>query len=387
MAAEAFAAPHRQLGLRLMPEAVSSLSAAWRQLPQTSPQQHAELSGEELALIERIQSETSSLNRNNVTRAEAYRLLFNRYPELEWAMLAHFVSRNGGWNMTDIQGDWLPRLLNEQQRRDLFHFLERSNALIFHDAYPQLLLYEHSLKQQQPLFHLLPAFGVSRFMAPVWTAFWRERDPVPLTVALIVNEQNYIEKRVVQQPYFRKRVIDTLFFNVLPWLQLNAVLLPYQYCGETRLAGLVIERFQSLHERIEFGKRLYAVLFGVPRVAEGALAFAGAIPHSGSRSDYLPDLFSTLRQPEQQPYSERLAGAQLRPGAPAIYSPELADAWPDQPFAPSEPGDWFERAEDVEPYFCELPLPPSFELTSEYSLLLKRIELTVLLNGGKERQP
>lgn len=334
----------------------------------------------ELQLIEEIRAETARLNRNNVTRTEAYRLVYARHEELHWAMLAHLVSRNGGWNMTDLQGEWLPHLLPEDKREVVFQFLERANSLIFQDAYPQLLLYEASLREGHPLFHLLPAFGVSRFMLPVWQQFWLRRDSVPLTIALIVNEQNYIELRIVKNTYFREKVLHTLFFGMQSLLQLNAVVFPYGKTGEEmRLAGLILERFESLQERIEFGKRLYAMVFGVPRIRAGALAFAGMVRHSGSRADYAPRLFARIRrEPPQALYKERLSGGQLSPGAAPLYSPELGAAWPDREVTPPEVGDWYRQAADIAPYFRKLPLPHSFEITNEYGLLLNKIELAVL---------
>lgn len=330
-------------------------------------------------LIERILAETSRLNRNNVTRTEAYRLMYRRHSELHWAMLAHLVSRNGGWNMTDLEGEWLPQLLRDEKRRSVFLLLEHANSFIFGDAYPQLQLYEESLRVQRPLFHLLPAFGVTRFMRPVWEQFWRRRDPVPLTVALIVNEQHFIEQRVVQDDYFRKNVIDTFFFGMQSLLQLNAIVFPYHTDDEPRLAGLIMEHFDDLNERIEFGKRLYAILFGVPRVREGALSFAAGGRHTGSRADFAAHLFARVRrEPPAALYKERLLGGKLLPGAAPLYSPELGAAWPDQNLQAAGPGDWFRLASDIVPYFRRLKLPRSFELTNEYGLLLNKIELAVL---------
>jgi hypothetical protein len=336
-------------------------------------------SEEESLLIERILAETARLNRNNVTRTEAYRLIYKRRPELHWAMLAHLVSRNGGWNMTDLEGEWLPHLLPGGKRKDVFLLLEHANAFIFGDAYPQLLLYEESIHAERPLFHLLPAFGVTRFVRPVWEQFWRRRDPVPLTVALIVNEQHFIEQRVVQDDYFRRNVVDTFFFGMQSLLQLNAVMFPYHSGNELRLAGLILEHFDDLSERIEFGKALYAILFGVPRVREGALAFVDKGRHTGSRVDYAPQIFARVRRdPPSALYKERLLGGKLLPGAAPLYSPELGDAWANQTLEAPARGDWFHSAADVAPYFRKLKLPRSFELTNEYGLLLNKIELAVL---------
>lgn len=373
--------------LQLSSSAVAKLMSAWSKPSASSDAGGAGgWSGVELTIIERIRTETTAGNRNNVTRTEAYRSVYFRTPELHWALLAHMVSRNGGWNMTDLQGEWLPWLLRKEQREGVFRFLEQANALIFQDAYPQLLLYEWSRREGRSLFHLLPAFGVSSFMTPVWKLFWRDRDPVPLTVALIVNEQHYIEQRVVQHPYYREKVLDTLFFGLQSLLQLNGVIFPYgrgQGKGEgletLRLSGLIMERFEQLKERIEFGKRLYAMLFGIPRVFDGARSFAGAVKHTGSRADYAPHLFARVRRlPPQTVYVERLLGGRLKPGAEPIYSPELSAAWGDQSLEPPEPGDWFRSAADVAPYFQKLPLPHTFEITNEYGLMLNKIELAVL---------
>ncbi|AJY77882.1 hypothetical protein VN24_20315 [Paenibacillus beijingensis] len=335
----------------------------------------------ELALIERIRGEIVRHNRNNVTRTEAYRELYARRPELHWALLAHMVSRNSGWNMTDLQGEWLPRLLDNGKRKAVFGMLERANALIFQDAYPQLLLYEAGLKAERSLFHLLPAFGVSAFMRPVWEQFARTGDAVPLTVALIVNEQHYIEHRIIGDSYYRKKVLGTLFFGVQALLQLNQVVFPYgkEEDGRTQLAGLVMENFSNLRERIEFGKRLYALLFGVPGVSAGVLRFVRSVRHTGSRADYAPELFEPVRSGlPGKTYSGRIEAGRLKAGAQRLYSPPLESAWPDRPVDPPEPGDWFGTAAEVLPYFRALPLPESFEMTNEYGFALSKIEMAVM---------
>lgn len=47
----------------------------------------------------------------------AYYDYYLRYPEIHWAFLGHMVSRNGGWNMTDLKGDLLSRLLSEKEHQ------------------------------------------------------------------------------------------------------------------------------------------------------------------------------------------------------------------------------------------------------------------------------
>lgn len=335
---------------------------------------------EERQLIQSIKQETDLRNRNNVTRTEAYRSVYFQSPELHWALLAHLVSRNGGWNMTDLKGEWLPFLLGEKQRSDIFLFLERANALIFQDAYPQLLLYQWSCRARRGLFHLLPAFGVSSYMGPVWRQFWRERQSGLLTVALIVNEQHYIEERVVRHPYYKSNVLDSFPFGIQPLAQLNGVVFPYSQCNEhgaPRLAGLILEHFDDIKERIELGKSLYAILFGIPCVFEGARGFAAAVAHSGSRMDYAPQLYQARYAPDS-PGAEKLHGGKLRPGAIPIYSPSLQTAWEDWRFQSPEPGDWYCGTNNAAGYMKEMPIPESFDMTNEFGMIMDKLELAAL---------
>ncbi|CAH1196052.1 hypothetical protein PAECIP111893_00801 [Paenibacillus plantiphilus] len=383
--------------LLLPSDRIRELEEEWIALRE--PLAGREWDDDERQIIERILTETSEANRNNVTRTEAYRSIYFRNNELHWALLAHVVSRNGGWNMTDLKGDLLPRLLSEEQRRDTFELLERANFFIFQDAYPQLLLYETGRKIGRSLTHLLPAFGVSRFMMPVWKQFWRYNNSAVLTTALIVNEQHYIEGRIVQNSHFRKHVLNKVVFNMQIPLQTNAVIMPYrsQLTGGMKLAGLVLENFSSLVERIEFGKRLYAILFRIEVVHEGVLHFVRAVPHSGSRADYAPQLF-TKEKPEQkeESYKERLNECRLIAGAEALYSPPLRVAWKDQPIearlqaqgvllqedirttSATVSTDWFNDGVEVCRYMKELPIPRIFEITDEHCLGLNKLELAVL---------
>ncbi|MCZ8522366.1 DUF2515 domain-containing protein [Paenibacillus caseinilyticus] len=367
--------------LEVPSSAVEALGQRLKALPNPAKKPGPAYAGlEDRLLIDRIRGESQGWNRNNVTRTEAYGRMYARHPELHWALLAHMVSRNGGWSMTDLQGELLPYLLSEEQRRNVFAFLERANALIFRDAYAQLLLYEESLRQRRPLFHLLPLLGVSRFMCGVWEQFWEDRRSVPLTIGLIVNEQHYIEDRVVRHPLYRRTVLDTLFFHTQSLLQLNHVVFPYREGRLIRLAGVTVEDFSSKKERIEVGKKLYGILFGLPAVHQGVLRFVSGSRHTGSRADFWPHLFAPKRQGPRIPrgeLKERLDGCRLRPGALPLYSPSLQSAWSDRPIAPSEPGDWF-RTEEVLAYFRTVEPPSSFEMTQAYGTGLGRIELAVL---------
>lgn len=351
----------------------------------------AALTDYDQAVVSRIRADTDKHNRNNVTRTHAYLRLYESHSELEWALLAHMVSRNGGWNMTDLKGEWLPSLLSENTRMLLFDFLETANSFIFGDAYPQLLLYQESVKEKRALFYLLPHFGVSRFMRAVWEVYWEERDRTLLAISLVINEQHYIHERVVQQPKFRDGVLDTLYFQAQSLLQLNQVIFPYvvtskgnEPSGEScRLAGLILENFSSLHERIAFGQKLYSLLFGIPDVHRRVTRFALQRQHTGSRSDYWPDLYTPVRRAPPMPRGQlqpQLEEGRLKSGADPLYSPKLSTAWKDRPLLCPEEGDWF-AALSVMDYIRSIKPPSSFEITQAYRFGLTKLELAALAGG------
>lgn len=375
--------PHGQfMTLKIEPHELKRLKGEWDRLgPPRPPGQY---NGPERKLIEDIKLKTRLLCRNNVTRTAAYLSVFQEHPELHWALLAHMVSRNGGWSMTDLKGELLPRMLPESMRELLFDMLETANAFIFGDAFPQLLLYQESIRRGRPLFFLLPAFHVSTFMRPVWELFWETRSSVPLTIALIVNEQNYIEGRVARDPKFADGVLNTVAFQAQSALQLNQVFIPYGGRGPTasarqRIAGGVLANFGSLEERIEFGKKLYAILFGIPEVREGARRFAQATPHSGSRADYWPELFASVRREAPSPaYKLKMEGTELLPGAAPFYSPRLADAWKNRPLREPERSDWFRGSGDAADYFTDVRPPYPYEMSAEHCYGLNKLELAAL---------
>ncbi|MNO38741.1 hypothetical protein D3C76_288500 [compost metagenome] len=368
------------------------------------------------ALVEEISLATSRAGISNITRTEAYLACYQAYPELHWAFLAHMVSRNAGWNMTDLRGSRVCDILDEEAKRMMYRFLERSNALIFQDAYPQLLLYIKSRELGSSRFHLLPYFHVSRFMRPFWERFWIDRGSALLTVGLIINEQNYVEKRVVRHPYYQKYVTDKAYFHISSITGLNQIVFPlmenceFVEAGEgneslhydtpeaagqvepaeaeqsnaealcqaaygmlaegcqgdgqvRRLAGRVVSDFGSLSARIALGKNLYAMLMGLRAVRSGAERFAESVPHTGSREDYWPEFFTAnikeaLTPPLQG--AELLKGETLPPGQ-RLYSPKLLDAWGDTPYEPITREDWLKGWDALDgisppqpPYLCDI---------------------------------
>jgi hypothetical protein len=339
------------------------------------PAPKPKLTKSDAALLEQIRAMTEEFNINNVTRTKAYLEFYLRCPEIHWAFLGHMVSRNGGWNMTDLKGEFLTRLLSKKERETFFAFLERGNWLIFQDAYPQFLLYEESLKQNKPLFHLLSCLNISTFMETLWHHFWLYQEPVVLTIALIINEQSYLEKRVVQNPLYQKGVLNKFEFILQDLLSFNHILFPF---GKRKLAGQTLHQFESLNERILLGKRLYTVLFKNRERLIQVLEWAKTHPHTGSRKDYWPHIFNNVN--EGIPgfaYQSRLRDCQLRPRARRIFSPSLENAWKNVNQPEAEKGDWFENCQVVE-YLVEDHEKIDGEIKYEYCKTLERLELAAI---------
>jgi len=300
------------------------------------------------ALAAEIRRQTAIANRNNVTRAQAYLQFYREHEEIHWALLAHLVSRNSGWNMTDLQGDWLPRIMDPATRKAYFWFLERCNWLIFHDAFAQLMLYAKMKQSGEDLTTLLPLLHVSTFMKGFWQDFLESGDSATLTRALIVNEQQYIEQRVVRKPFTYHRVFSTLFLFAQSKLSLNQILFPYKAHPTDRrfqLVGMNVHDFPEIDQRIAIGKTLYKLLYQDPKRLDSIRQFAFRIPHTGSRADYWPHLFTPIERvesdSEEKAYLLRLHKDSLRDGAPKLYSPFLHKAWPDPTHDPADGVDWY----------------------------------------------
>ncbi|RIW28515.1 DUF2515 domain-containing protein [Bacillus salacetis] len=268
---------------------------------------------EERELIQEIKAETKQKNQNNITRTMAYLDYYQENQEIEWSFLAHMVSRNAGYHMTDLKAHFLPSFLKETEARHFFLFLEKANAFIFHDAYPQLLLYKKSVEKQKSLFHLLPAFGVSRTMSVFWERFWKQGDTLEMTLALIINEQSMIQKRLVSKIKENKYQYEKVLFLLQDRLELTTVFFPYKKretsAGAFSLAGSSVSHFESTKKRVDIGKKLYAILFKNKKVLRSSFNFAKNTPHTGSRSDYWPDSYSPLNSDGRKVFSPFLSSA------------------------------------------------------------------------------
>nr|WP_276561194.1 DUF2515 domain-containing protein [Bacillus paramycoides] len=339
------------------------------------------LTKEEEILIHTIKERTRLLNRNNVTRTKAYFQFYIKYPEIHWALLGHMVSRNGGWNMTDLKGDLYTKLLSEKDQFIFFSFLERGNWLIFQDVYPQFLLYEYSVKESKNLFHLLSHLNVSTFMETMWNFFWKTGNKKTLAIATIINEQNYLEKRVIQNEYFKKNVLNSIGFKLFDFFQFNHILFPFyesKMNPKTLLIGDTMKHFTSLHERILLGKRLYALLFHDDRTLSQVTHWAGTHPHTGSRKDYWPHLFSSVNESfSREFYKRRIKRCQLKKDSYRIYSPALIYAWKNIEHEETEHEDWFNDWQIIH-YLTDKEENINGQITEDYCKTLEKIELAIL---------
>ncbi|WP_416825609.1 DUF2515 domain-containing protein [Ectobacillus polymachus] len=340
-----------------------------------------ELTDEERMLIHTIKEQTRQHNKNNVTRTQAYYQFYIRHPEIHWALLGHMVSRNGGWNMTDLKGELYTKLLSEQDQLTFFSFLERGNWLIFQDVFPQFLLYEQSIKRSKKLFHLLPILNVSTFMETMWNHFWRTGDPYTLAIATVINEQSYLEKRIVQNAHFKKTVLNSMGFKLYDFFRFNHILFPFykdKTEQETMLVGDTMTHFTSLHERILLGKRLYSLLFRRKNILTGVVDWAQDHPHTGSRKDYWQHLFNDVNESFSRAfYKRRIKKCQLRKGADRLYSPQLLYAWKDLNHEEAESVDWFEDWRIID-YLIDKGDHTDGEIYDEYCKTLEKIELAIL---------
>ncbi|MEH7502279.1 DUF2515 family protein [Neobacillus drentensis] len=332
------------------------------------------LTTQESSLLEQIKLLTKKKNLNNVTRTKAYLDFYLANTEIHWAFLGHMVSRNGGWNMTDLKGEILSRLLSKKESEWFFAFLERGNWLIFQDVYPQFLLYQESRKKNKPFFYLFPFLGVSSFMETVWNYFWDHHDEYILTIGLVINEQNYLEKRVLQNPTYKK-VFNSFEFKLQDILSFNHILFP---CGKKQLIGQTLHHFEVLKERISLGIRLYKVLFQDEEILKKVKEWAVKHPHTGSRKDYWSDIFNEIN--EELPrsfYQLKLQACQLRPGTRKIYSPRLEHAWKNVTHEVAEQGDWL-CDWHIADFLKQNDEKINGEIKKDYCKTLERLELTAL---------
>ncbi|TSB46958.1 DUF2515 family protein [Alkalicoccobacillus porphyridii] len=279
-------------------------------------------------LTMQIRKKTTSENIDNISRTVFYQHFFKRHPEIKWSFLASMVSRNAGWNMTDLRNVWFQTLLDESDRLHLFNVYESGNWTIFDDACPQLLLYEQSKIEGKPLFHLLANFNVSSFMIEEWLRFWHKRDEDRLCTALIINEQHVLQKAVIQTKLYQDLISQKLFYKMEQLTHFSYVVFP---SDTGSLYTLYVRRFHLVAERIKLGRRLAYLLFH-PSVYPYVYTFSRRHPHTGSRNDY-----ATLTN-----WSPQVNSFPLRLVYPRIHHPYQKRA------------DWYSHHTKIEQYFAPI---------------------------------
>jgi len=128
----------------------------------------------------------------------------------------------------------------------------------------------------------------------------------------------------MNNPFYQQKVLDSLTFQLQERMGFTQILFPFHGRDDIEITGSTVDNFASLPSRIKFGKELYMILFSEKNVQLGAVNFGKAIVHSGSRSDYMPEVFST------------------EAGSLKVFSPYLEKAWPDYQHKSSlKVDDWF----------------------------------------------
>ncbi len=233
-------------------------------------------------IIQNISSIVHHYNLDNISRTKAYQTFYLKHPEIKWAFLASMVSRNAGWNMCDLKGNLLPHVLKEEMIHTLFLTYERANWMIFQDAFTQLLVYHYSTKENANMFHLLEEFPISKFMKKEWAYFWKHRDEQRLMQSLIINEQNLIQKPVMEHPVYKKKVFQSKVFLFEDFFHFSSVLFPTR---TGHLYGASVHQFRNLDERIKLGNQLSQILFNDTLYTK-FLDFAIQTEPTGSRREY-----------------------------------------------------------------------------------------------------
>ncbi|WP_054712469.1 DUF2515 family protein [Bacillus sp. JCM 19041] len=220
-------------------------------------------------------------NVDNISRTKAYEQFGRHYPEIRWAALAGMVSRNAGWNMTDLTTTPFRTVLDAATRRWIGWIYERANWLIFADAYPQLLVYQQTVQKRRDCFDMLKSFGVSSFMQREWRRFMVEQDKNRLMTALIINEQFVVQDRLFDARKM-EQFFHSAFYNIQEFAHFSHVIMPG--LNQT-IYGENVTSFANPVARIQLGKRLAKLLYD-PKLREQFFAFTKKTEPTGSRRDY-----------------------------------------------------------------------------------------------------
>jgi hypothetical protein len=237
--------------------------------------------------LDRALGELDARNQDNVTRTESYLELYAfsraRGLDLPWLLMAHLVSRNAGYLMTDLAralggaagGD--PAMAGALT--DLFLLLERGNWLIFWDAWHHVTLHLAGRSSE------MAAGRVPAFMRDAWRRYEAAAaHGVDATVEraivldLVHNEQHFIERRAVHLP----RLAAGL--RAITFIEQSGREKPMHFpVGE---AEIKVGGFGALARRIETGRRIFDEVVAERARRDALFAWARANAHTGSRAVY-----------------------------------------------------------------------------------------------------
>ena len=147
---------------------------------------------------------------------------------------------------------------------------------------------------------------------------------------------------------------------------------------QLKLIGQTLHQFENLHERILLGKRLYAILFGDNERLKLIEKWAKLNPHTGSRNDYWPHIFSHVNEEfPSRLLKTRLQSCQLLPGSTRFYSPKLEFVWKNRMHQRAEIGDWYKDPKVIY-YFIDSKKPIHGEIEDAYCKTLEKLELAAI---------
>ena len=274
-----------------------------------------------LAVFETFLDQLHSRNVDNVARTESYLELYSHTrahgAELPWLLMAHMVSRNAGYLMTDLartlvheRTPQVPSVLHVIE--NVMALLERANYLIFHDAWFHVL--GHLLGRSATHSARVPAF-----MRAAWlryeTALARHGHIADralertLVMDLVHNEQHFIERRVVHHPRFAAALAT------IEMIEREGREKPIHFplvAAEIRVGG-----FADLTRRIATGARIFDDLLADRSRRDAIYTWARTHAHTGSRAVYGGKPGPTLR--------EAWPVARVRALEPGVHEPPEPD--------------------------------------------------------------
>ena len=223
-----------------------------------------------------LRGELAARNVDNVARTESYLALYawtrDHDVELPWLFMAHLVSRNAGYLMTDlarrIAASPDPTMTSAMET--LFVLLERANFLIFWDAW------HHVGAALAGEGATLAPPRTPAFMCAAWSRHLAHPDERTLVLDLVHNEQHLIEHRAIHHPQLAAGL--RLMFLIEASGKDRPLVFP---CGPN--PEIRARRFAEVDQRIAVGRRIYDEVLADRARRDAMFAWAMAHPHTGSR--------------------------------------------------------------------------------------------------------